>query len=605
MINLDEIKSREILNRLKSYEGNNPYIKHLKNQANKGELKLTSTQTEYIKNNYDKEPIELNNVIGITPFLSEELQKKYELKTPINKVLVEFYLGETELAYHVIGKFYKNQEESKTFWLPKTQLSDDIFYKKSEVNVEFQKYIDMDKAKRTPYEYQKEGVKFLLERKKCVLADDMGLGKTYQTIVAALESGCKKILIICPASLKLNWKKELLNFVDEDEISVIQGSNWEPKKFTIINYDILKKFHTVIDKRKNYKEWEISKEIINEGFDLFVLDEAHSIKNSNSNRSKIVMDIKKHINLDYIWLLTGTPISNRPINYFNILKLINSPLGENWQFYVLRYCNGKQIRLGKTNKKFWITTGASNLDELSQRTRSFILRRTKELHLDLPDKIRTPIFIELENRKEYEKVFEKYLEWRKINGKTTNVARKLVELTLLRKFLAIEKTDYTIELVDNVLDQDKKVIIFTNYKEEMDIFVKKYGKSCVSIHGGTKMEDRQKNVELFQNDENIKVFVGQIMAAGVGLTLTKAEVVIFNSLDWVPGNLEQAEDRAYRISQTKNVNVYYPIFDNTVDMIVWQVLNKKKQIINQIMDNNDDSFVEIFKLLENESEDGN
>jgi SWI/SNF-related matrix-associated actin-dependent regulator 1 of chromatin subfamily A len=600
MINLDEIKSREILNRLKTYEGNNPYIKHLKNQVNRGESKLTESQIEYIKNNYEKEPIELNNVIGITPFLAEELQKKYELKTPINKVLVEFYIGESELAYHVIGKFYKNQEESKTFWLPKTQLSDDIFYKKSEVNVEFQKYIDMDKSKRTPYEYQKEGVKFLLERKKCVLADDMGLGKTYQTIVAALESGCKKILIICPASLKLNWKKELLNFVNEDEISVIQGSNWDPKKFTIINYDILKKFHTVIDKRKNYKEWEISKEIINEGFDLFVLDEAHSIKNSNSNRSKIVMDIKKHINLEYIWLLTGTPISNRPINYFNILKLINSPLGENWQFYVLRYCNGKQIRLGKTNKKFWITTGASNLDELSQRTRSFILRRTKELHLDLPDKIRTPVFIELENRKEYEKVFEKYLEWRRINGKSTNVARKLVELTLLRKFLAIEKTDYTIELVDNMLDQDKKVIIFTNYKEEMDIFVKKYGKSCVSIHGGTKMEERQKNVESFQNDENIKVFVGQIMAAGVGLTLTKAEVVVFNSLDWVPGNLEQAEDRAYRISQTKNVNVYYPIFDNTVDMIVWQVLNKKKQIINQIMDDTDDSFVEIFKLLEND-----
>lgn len=600
MVNLDEIKSREILNRLKSYEGNNPYIKHLKNQVNRGEIKLTETQVEYIKNNYEKEPIELNNVIGVTPFLAEELQKKYELKTPITKVLVEFYLGESELAYHVIGKFYKNQEESKTFWLPKTQLSDDIFYKKAEVNVDFEKYINLDKAKRTPYDYQKEGVKFLLERKKCVLADDMGLGKTYQTIVAALESGCKKILIICPASLKLNWKKELLNFVDEDEISVIQGSNWEPKKFTIINYDILKKFHTVIDKRKNYKEWEIAKDIINEGFDLFVLDEAHSIKNSNSNRSKIVMDIKKYLNLEYIWLLTGTPISNRPINYYNILKLINSPLGENWQFYVLRYCNGKQIRLGKTNKRFWITTGASNLDELNQRTRNFILRRTKEQHLDLPDKIRTPVFIELENRKEYDKVYEKYLEWRRINGKSTNVARKLVELSLLRKFLAIEKTNYTIDLVDNMLDQDKKVIIFTNYKEEMDIFVKKYGKSCVSIHGGTKMEDRQKNVESFQNDENIKVFVGQVVAAGVGLTLTKAEVVVFNSLDWVPGNLEQAEDRAYRISQTKTVNVYYPIFDNTVDMIVWGVLNRKKQIINQIMDNNDDSFVEIFKLIDND-----
>ena len=518
--------------------------------------------------------------------------------------MVEYYLGDTERAYHVIGKFYKNQEESKTFWLPKTQISDDLFYKKAEVNVEFKKYEDVDKSKRTPYEYQKEGVKFLLERKKCVLADDMGLGKTYQTIVAALESGCEKILIICPASLKLNWKKELLNFVDEDEISVIKGSNWDPKKFTIINYDILKKFHTIIDKRKKYKDDEISREIVNEGFDLFILDEAHSIKNSTSGRSKIVIDIKKYINPDNVWLLTGTPISNRPINYFNLLKLIDSPLGQNWQFYVTRYCNGKQIKLGKTNKKFLITTGNSHLDELSQRTKNFILRRTKDQHLDLPDKIRTPIFIELENRKEYDKVYERYIEWRRKEGKSTNVARKLVELTLLRKFLALEKTKHTIELVNNMLDQDKKVIIFTNYREEMDIFQKEYGDSCVTIHGGTKMEDRQKNVESLQNDEKVKVFIGQIMAAGVGLTLTKAEVVVFNSLDWVPGNLEQAEDRAYRISQTKNVNVYYPLFDNTVDIIVWQVLNKKKQIINQIMDDNDSSFVEIFKLLGDE-ENGN
>ena len=602
MINLDEIKSREIINRLRNYEGDNPYIKHLKTQLIRNDIKLTASQIDYIKTNYDKEPIELNNVIGITPFLSEELQKKYELKTPIDKVLVEYYLGDSEKAYHVIGKFYKNQKESKSFWLPKTQISDDLFYKKSEVIVEFEKYLDLDKSNRIPYEYQKEGVKFLLERKKCVLADDMGLGKTYQTIIAAIESGANKILIICPASLKLNWKKELLNFVDEDEISVIKGSNWEPKKFTIINYDILKKFHTILDKRKKYNEWEISREIVNEGFDLFILDEAHSIKNSNSARSKIVLDIKKYINPDNVWLLTGTPISNRPINYYNLLRLIDSPLGQNWQFYVTRYCNGKQIRMGKTNKKFWITTGNSHLEELSLRTRNSILRRTKDQHLDLPDKIRTPIFIELENRKEYDKVFEKYIEWRRKNGKSTNVARKLVELTLLRKFLALEKTSYTIELVNNMLEQDKKVIIFTNYKEEMDILEKEYGDSCVTIHGGTKMEDRQKNVESFQNDENIKVFIGQIMAAGVGLTLTKAEVVVFNSLDWVPGNLEQAEDRAYRISQTKNVNVYYPIFDNTVDIIVWQVLNKKKQIINQIMDNNDDSFVEIFKLID---DDGN
>lgn len=603
MINLDEIKSRSVLNSLKNYNGNNPYIKHLKNQSNKHDFQLTETQASYVKENYDKDPIELNNIIGITPFLSDEFLKKYDLKVPISKILVEYYLAETDKAYHVIGKFYKNQKESQILWIPKTQISDDLFYKKSDINVDFNKYIDLSKSKKIPYEFQKEGVKFLLDRKKSILADDMGMGKTNQSIIAALESGCSKILIICTATLKLNWKKELLDFVDEDEISVIEGSNWKTKKFTIINYDILKKFHTVIDRRKKYKEYEISREIVNEGFDLIIIDEAHSIKNSGSNRSKIVMDIKKLINPKYVWLLTGTPITNRPMDYFNLLKLINHPLGENWQFYVRRYCNGRQITNKKSKKKFWLTTGASNLDELKQRASNFLIRRTKDDHLDLPDKIRIPVFLELKNKKEYDRVFDEYIEWRESEGKSVNVARQLIELTLLRKFLAIEKTPYTIELVKEMLEQDKKVIIFTNYREELEILENEFRDICVSIHGNTTMKNRQKNVESFQNDDNVKVFIGQIIAAGVGITLTKAEVVIFNSLDWVPGNLEQAEDRAYRISQTKNVNIYYPLFDETVDILVWDTINRKKEVISQIIGNNkkNQSIDEILKIMENGS----
>lgn len=602
MINLDEIKSRSALNKLKEYNGNNPYLRHLKNQIKSDNIKLSQTQIDYITKFHNKEPIEVNNVVGITSFLAEELQKKYELKVPITKVLIEYYLGESEYAYHVLGKFYKNQEDSKTMWLPKTQLLDDMFFKKSTVNIDFQKYIDMDKSKKTPYEYQKEGPKFLLERRKCILGDDQGLGKTYQAIVAALESGSEKILIICPAFLKINWKRELLNFVDENDITIIEGINWDPKKFTIINYDILKKFHTIVDGRKKYKEGEISREIVDYNFDCVIIDEAQNLKNSSSAKTKIVMDIQKLSNFKYIWLLTGTPISNRPMNYYNLLKMLKHPITDNWQFYVKTYCKGFQMSLKNSRKKFWVTSGASNLDELKMRTQDIIIRRLKSDHLDLPEKIRTPIFLPLENRKEYDRVYDEYIERRKKLGKSINVARQLIELTLLRKFLAIEKTKYTIELANEMIEDGKKVIIFTNYTEELEIFKDVFEGQCVVTHGGTSMKQRQQNVDDFQSKDKINVFIGQVLAAGVGITLTKAEVVIFNSLDWVPGNLDQAEDRAYRIGQMKNVNVYYMLFDDTVDITVWNTIVRKKEIINQVMgENQDEAFTELLTEIDNGS----
>ena len=170
----------------------------------------------------------------------------------------------------------------------------------------------------------------------------------------------------------------------------------------------------------------------------------------------------------------------------------------------------------------------------------------------------------------------------------------MVELILLRKFIALEKVKHSIEITESAIENGKKVIIFTNFTEELNRFKDHFGKLGVYLDGSTKEKDRQKAVDRFQNDDKIKVFVGQIKAAGVGLTLTKAEIVIINSLDWVPGNLEQAEDRAYRIGQIKDVTIYYPLFDDTVDTLVWKVLKNKKSIINTIVGDIDDE-----KIIEN------
>lgn len=595
MIQAEDIKIKKITDKLITYDGLNPYLNYLKKKVKSENYQLTKTQIDYVNKNHNREIIELNNIISITKFFGQELQKEHHLKNPPEKILIQSIIGENDKSYHVLGKLYKNQEDVKLFWLPKTQLIDDLFSTYDDVKINFEKYEEVDKLGRKYFNHQKEGVKFLLDKKKCILADDMGLGKTTQAILAALETGAERILVVCPSSLKINWQREIENFTTSDDVSIIRSIGWDPKKFTIINYDILKNFHTVTEKGKEYNPRRVSREIVKEKFDVIILDESHYVKNSKSNRGKIIQQIIKESNPKYIWLLTGTPIANRPIDYFSLLGLIKAPVASDWMYYVRRYCGGRQIKT-KVNGKLRtinLSDGASNLEELSERTKTTILRRKKNDVLDLPEKVIVPIYIELENRDGYEEVFDKYLEWRKSQGKSGNVVRHLVELILLRKFIAIEKVKNSIELAESAIENGKKVLIFTNFTEELGRFRDHFGKIGVYLDGSTKEKDRQKAVDKFQNDDKIKVFVGQIKAAGVGLTLTKAEIVIINSLDWVPGNLEQAEDRAYRIGQIKDVTAYYPLFDNTVDTLVWKVLQNKKSIINTIVgDINDQNVIE-------------
>ena len=197
-------------------------------------------------------------------------------------------------------------------------------------------------------------------------------------------------------------------------------------------------------------------------------------------------------------------------------------------------------------------------------------------------------------------MWEDYLEKRRIEGKKGNPARDLVEMTLLRTFIAMETVPYSIEKAEEALELNKKVIIFCNFNDEMDSFIRHFGDKCVCVRGGMSDKQKQLSVDRFQEDDSCQVFVGQIKAAGVGLTLTKAEIVIMNSLDWVPGNHEQAEDRAYRIGQKETVNIYYMLMDDTIDTLVWDILNEKKKIIGTIM-GEDDLITEFLNKIDNES----
>ena len=434
---------------------------------------------------------------------------------------------------------------------------------------------------------------------------------TYQSIMAAIESGAEKILIICPASTKINWKREIEMF-GETDISIINGYNWTPAKWTIINYDILKNYHTITPSTKKERAkidfWD--RDIWDENFELIICDEAHKVKDHKSKRGAIVGELSKNPKTKRMWLLTGTPVANRPKDFYNLLKLIKSPLADNWPFYMKRYCDAKYIYKklnGGGTRKILVAKGESNLGELSLKSRNYVLRRLKTDVLDMPDKLITPIHHELTEaqRTEYEYLWEEYLEDRKKKKKRGTPDKDLVEIILLRRFMANAAIENTIEMAEDAIEEGQKVVIFTTFNDEQEALAEHFGSRCVVHNGSMNDNEKQRSVDKFQTNDRTKVFIGNIISAGVGITLTEGTVVIFNSFDWVPGNNEQAEDRTYRIGQTNTVNVYYQLFEDTITTRMWYTVQKKRDVIDKIIGNgSDDRMFELIDyVIENEEND--
>ena len=586
MENVENISNVSILERraldiLETYQGANNYIlRLLQKKTNNPKFYPTRAQAEYIVNYHETIPKIAKKWVGLDSYFANKIANDKVFQQIPTHIYVEKLLVEKDTSYHIWGKFF-DSETVHDFWVPKAALLRDN--KVKNVEIDYEKY-----SHRPPLEHQKEAIKSLVENKKFILADDMGLGKTTSTIIGALETGAKKTLIICPASLKINWQREIQNYTDRPT-SIIEGKKWEDGDFVIINYDIIKNFHDVNNKSESI--------ILNNKFDLIIVDEAHYIQNKQAQRTKLINDIAKAS--ERLWLLTGTPITSRPINYYNLLNLIDCPVALNWMAYVKRYCSGFQFRAGK--RRVWNVSGASNLEELRDRTSNLILRRLKENVLDLPDKIITPVYLRLKS-KEYESLMGEYYQWFDKSGEADSLTLQFTKLTKVRQVIAEEKVSSTIELCENIIEQGKKVIVFTNFTKTLEMILEHFGKSAVRLDGSMSQKDRQDSVDRFQNDENVMVFVGNIKAAGTGITLTAGEAVIMNDLSFLPSDHSQAEDRAYRYGQKNNVLVYYPIFDNTVEGIIYDILKKKKEIFQTVMgDNiaNGDYVEEILQLINN------
>jgi SNF2 family DNA or RNA helicase len=563
-INIPEIEARNILS---SYDGSNNQLLEWKRKfTDVKNFKLTRPQAEYVIKYKDTTPKVARKYINIVSTFGEKLQEDKLLTTAPESIWCEKLLCESDKAFHIWGKIL-NHEQMSSFWLPKAAVVQEE--KKLDRVIDYSKY-----DSRPPMDHQKIAVEKLLANNKFILADDMGLGKTTSAVIASLESKARKILIVCPASLKINWEREIRNYSDR-KVLIVEGRKWGSTfDYYIINYDIIKNYHTT-DKSEDSDDYKL---LVNANFDLAIVDEAHYISNATANRTRLLNDVLETI--PKVWLLTGTPMTSRPINYFNLLKIVESPLTLNWQSYVRRYCKGYQFNVG--NRKVWNTSGASNLDELRERTKNLVLRRMKTDILDLPEKIVTPVFVELTS-KMYDEELEEFTRISTDKKDNETISVTLNRLMKIRQLIAYEKIPYTCELIDKCLEQGKKVIVLTNFTMSLDMIHEKYKKNSVTLDGRMNKDKRQENVDRFQTDDKIKVFIGNIKAAGVGITLTAAEVVIMNDLSFVPADHSQGEDRAYRYGQKNSVLVYYPVFENTVEKIIYNILQKKKNVIDQVM----------------------
>lgn len=406
--------------------------------------------------------------------------------------------------------------------------------------------------------YQKAGIAYAATRPSVLIGDEMGLGKTIQALgLINLDATIKTVLVVAPKSLLLNWQRE--------------AQKWLTRQIelTVINYDLI---------------WKRA-DLTERTWDMVVYDESQYLKNPKAKRTvaSLAIPAKRRV------FLTGTPILNRPVELWPMVNAIDPEgMGKSFFGFAQRYCGAKQIRVGC--KMVWDFTGASNLSELQDKMRQkFMVRRLKaDVLKELPAKRRQIVPLEPNGASSILKAEQRLIESlgfeeaaRALEGQSA----AFTEMAKLRHELGVAKADKAVEHIRDMLDSVEKVIVFAHHHAVIEILARElddYG--CVTVTGQTSGPDRQAAVDRFQSDPSCRVFVGNIRAAGVGITLTAASTVVFVESDWTPGWMQQAEDRAHRIGQTESVLVQYLVFDGSMDAVLAQTLVSKAEISDLALD---------------------
>lgn len=675
----------EALDILYDYKGNNPYIHMVKRDIyiDKKENSLTDFKVDFILENKDVNPTPINKITKIPDWYGENRKIAWGLDFVPEKIKIVSYCGEAD-GYYCCYVKYRQTVDPVMCFIPKNAVLNNFFVEDyHDYKVDFNRYDNLSSAKdptRVLKEHQKEAVQFLLSRKRCILADDMGLGKSCELSVAAIEGNFDSVLIICPATLKNDWKRELMWYVPERDITIVEGGfekmkkeeletfigypvgktkmkkaeliqeakekgKWRENRFVIVNYDILDEFYdfsrayTEESKQRVLDNSPILK-YIHKKKSCLIVDEAHRLSNNKSQRYKVIQGLIKKGNPDSVFLATGTPITNNPLNLFYILHLIENQVTCDMDAYKYRYCEaeliykpgeydkwkidflfGKQLKenpladqkelmkyVNENSKqlvrqltsdeyeamrtyindhadKLLKANGASNLDELKECISHLYLRRVKDDVLTLPGKNIHEIFYDLSSQQlsEYNKLWDEYEEAQLTADPEKELNKDLLEGGIYRRYLSNEMVGNTIKLADKILETEGKIIIATCYDEELYTLKEYYGKQAVIINGKCTPKEKEKNKYAFIDNPEIKVLIGNIEACGVGLTLVVAKSLIFNNMSFVAGDNRQMEDRIHRMGQTKEVDIYYQIFRNTQYQHMWDIVLRKQLIIDKVI----------------------
>jgi len=460
------------------------------------------------------------------------------------------------------------------------------------------------------FPYQQAGINFALQHSGVLIGDEMGLGKTVQAIGVINAEKPKTVLIVCPATLKINWRKELERWLtDPYRIHVLQSTDQFPTlpEIVIMNYDILAKFQDHIRRF---------------AWDLVVADEAHYMKNPTAKRTVAMLGKGKlkPLQAKRRILMTGTPITNRPIEIFPLVSYLWPGVFSNLFHFAKRYCDAYQNGYG------WDFTGASNLGELQNtlRANGMIRRLKADVLKELPPKTRQVVALPSDSvraiiRKEGQ-LFQKQEKDIKrlqmavraakaqkdesgyrqaVQGLRQAYTVAFTEMAAVRKELAIAKIPFVIEYVEDIVEEGEKVVVMAHHREVVDKLQNHFGLKAVKLYGGMSEVEKSNNVERFQLDPSCMVFIGSISAAGVGITLTAAQKMLFAELDWTPANMLQAEDRIHRIGQTGNALIQQLVFDGSLDAKMAETLVKKMAIIEKALDKmSDDEIGEPIEIFE-------
>lgn len=411
--------------------------------------------------------------------------------------------------------------------------------------------------------YQVQGVEKLIElttkRNAAILADEPGLGKTIQVVEYINRTLPDEVLVVCPASLRINWCKELNAWLDIPE-------DFQDFSIAVASYESVVSFQEAYT-TKHYS--------------LVVFDEAHYLKNPAAKRTKACLAIPADTRL----FLTGTPVVNRPMDLFPILQAIGLKYSK--QEFGKRYCNGHLVQIRWKPRKFaWDFSGASRTEELNTNLRKHcMVRRTKaEVLTELPSKIRQVIELDIPHGESValRDAVNRMFDGMKSAAENLSELKRIAfeELAAARLENAKHKLPYVLDYLRDLLEEESQVVVFAHHREIVAAIAEAIP-GAVKLYGG--MSDRQKDaaVSAFQSGK-APVFVGQIQAAGVGLTLTAARTVLFAELDWVPGNVIQAEDRCHRMGQTDTVRVIHLVAKDSVDARMVRALVDKQNIIERI-----------------------